>query len=95
MGYIYCIMKNKIRISESELVELIQKVLSEQPMMDKKSLGYDMIGKTEEEKSKARKLDYFENIFLPRFQEIKEVHGLEFVIELLNNLAVAVDEVED
>jgi hypothetical protein len=88
-------MKNKIRISESELVELIQKILSEQPIMDKKNLGYDMIGKTEEEKSKARKLNYFENIFLPRFQEIKEVHGLEFVIELLNNLAVAVDEVED
>ena len=63
--------------------------------MDKKSLGYDMIGKTEEEKSKTRKLDYFENIFLPRFQEIKEVHGLEFVIELLNNLAIGVDEVED
>jgi hypothetical protein len=88
-------MKNKIRISESELVELIQKVLSEQPMMDRKGLGYDMIGKTEEEKSKARKLDYFENIFLPRFQKIKEVHGLEFVIELLNNLAIGVDEVED
>lgn len=88
-------MKNKIRISESELVELIQKVLSEQPMMDRKGLGYDMIGKTEEQKSKARKLDYFEKIFLPRFQEMKEAYGLEFVIELLNNLAVAVDEVED
>jgi hypothetical protein len=54
-----------------------------------------MLGKSEEEKSTIRKLDYFERIFIPRFQEIKDVHGLEFVIKLLNNLAVAVDEVKD
>ena len=54
-----------------------------------------MLGKSEEEKSTIRKLDYFERIFIPRFQEIKDVHGLEFVIKLLNNLAVTFDEVED
>jgi hypothetical protein len=88
-------MGNKVRISEADLVDLIEKVIKEEPMMDMNSFGFNMLGKSEEEKSTIRKLDYFERIFIPRFQEIKDVHGLEFVIRLLNNLAVAVDEVKD
>jgi|688.fasta_scaffold04273_28 hypothetical protein len=88
-------MGNKVRISEADLVDLIEKVIKEEPMMDMNSFGFNMLGKSEEEKSTIRKLDYFERIFIPRFQEIKDVHGLEFVIKLLNNLAVAVDEVKD
>lgn len=88
-------MGKKVRISEADLIDLIEKVITEEPMMDMNSFGFNMLGKSEEEKSKIRKLDYFERIFLPRFQEIKDVHGLEFVIELLNNLAVSVDEVQD
>lgn len=88
-------MGNKVRISESDLVELIEKVIKEEPMMDMNSFGVNMLGKSEEEKSTIRKLDYFQRIFIPRFQEIKDVHGLEFVIQLLNNLAITIDEVED
>lgn len=88
-------MGKKVRISEADLIDLIEKVIKEEPMMDMNSFGFNMLGKSEEEKSKIRKLDYFERIFLPRFQEIKDVHGLDFVIELLNNLAVSVDEVQD
>jgi hypothetical protein len=88
-------MGNKVRISEADLVDLIEKVIKEEPMMDMNSFGFNMLGKSEEEKSTIRKLDYFERIFIPRFQEIKDLHGLEFVIKLLNNLAVAVDEVKD
>jgi hypothetical protein len=88
-------MGNKVRISEADLVDLIEKVIKEESMMDMNSFGFNMLGKSEEEKSTIRKLDYFERIFIPRFQEIKDVHGLEFVIKLLNNLAVAVDEVKD
>lgn len=88
-------MGNKVRISESDLVELIEKVIKEEPMMDMNSFGVNMLGKSEEEKSTIRKLDYFQRIFIPRFQEIKDVHGLEFVIKLLNNLAITFDEVED
>lgn len=88
-------MGKKVRISESDLIDLIEKVIKEEPMMDMDSFGFNMLGKSEEEKSKIRKLDYFERIFLPRFQEIKDVHGLEFVIELLNNLAISVDEIQD
>lgn len=95
MLHIYNIMAQKIRISETDLVNLIEKVISEAPMSDMESFGFDSIGKTEEQKSKERKLNYFEGIFLPRFQEIKDVHGLEFVIELLNNLAISVDEIQD
>jgi hypothetical protein len=32
------------------------------------------------------KVDYFLNIFLPRFQQIKEVHGLELTFELIKRL---------
>jgi hypothetical protein len=88
-------MGNKVRISEADLVDLIEKVIKEESMMDMNSFGFNMLGKSEEEKSTIRKLDYFERIFIPRFQEIKDLHGLEFVIKLLNNLAVAVDEVKD
>ena len=88
-------MGNKVRISEADLVNLIEKVIKEEPMKDMNSFGFNMLGKSEEEKSTIRKLDYFERIFIPRFQEIKDVHGLEFVIKLLNNLAVTFDEVED
>lgn len=86
-------MKRKIRISENELVELIDKILSEDPQ--RRSFGMDLRGKTSEQQSKERKLDYFTQIFLPRFQEIKEVHGLDFTIELLNSLSFLVDELED
>jgi hypothetical protein len=88
-------MGNKVRISEADLVDLIEKVIKEEPMMDMNSFGFNMLGKSEEEKSTIRKLDYFQRIFIPRFQEIKDVHGLEFVIKLLNNLAVTFDEVQD
>lgn len=86
-------MKRKVRISENELVKLIDKILSEDPQ--RRSFGMDLRGKTPEQQSKERKLDYFTQIFLPRFQEIKEVHGLDFTIELLNSLSFLVDEVED
>lgn len=88
-------MKKKIRVSENELVELIEKILTEEPHPDMETFGMRMFDKSEEEKSKARKLDYFTNIFLPRFQEIKEIHGLDFTIELLNNLSFLVDEVSE
>jgi hypothetical protein len=55
----------------------------------------DLVGKSNEEKSNERKIQYFLNIFLPRFEEIKQVHGLNFTIELLNNLAIEVDEVNE
>lgn len=86
-------MKRKVRISENELVELIDKILSEDPQ--RRSFGMDLRGKTPEQQSKERKIDYFTQIFLPRFQEIKEVHGLDFTIELLNSLSFLVDEIED
>jgi hypothetical protein len=75
-------MKTKVLISESDLVELIEKVITEEPNSDK-------------EKSNQRKLNYFKNIFLPRFEEIKKIHGLNFTIELLNNIALEVDEVTE
>jgi hypothetical protein len=55
----------------------------------------DVVGKSDEEKSRDRKIQYFMNVFLPRFEEIKQVHGLNFTIDLLNNLAVEVDEVNE
>ena len=85
-------MGNKVRISETDLVNLIEKVIKEEPMKDMNSFGFNMLGKSEEEKSTIRKLDYFERIFIPRFQEIKDVHGLEFVIKLLNNCSVSLTD---
>lgn len=88
-------MKKKVRISENDLVKLIEKVITEKPSSQFRTFGVDLVGKTDEEKSKQRRIDYFMNIFLPRFEEIKEVHGLNFTIELLNNLAAEVDEVNE
>jgi len=88
-------MKRKVRISESELVKLIENFLIEDPNPEFRTFGLDLVGKSDEEKSKQRKIDYFMNIFLPRFEEIKKVHGLNFTIELLNNLAIEVDEVNE
>lgn len=88
-------MKKKLRISENDLVKLIEKYVNEEPTPQFRTFGMDLVGKTDEEKSKQRKIDYFINIFLPRFNEIKEVHGLNFTIELLNVLATEVDEVNE
>lgn len=82
-------MGKKIRLSENQLIEMIQDILSERPFSG------DLRGLNPEELSKKRKMEYFGNIFLPRFQEIKDVHGLEFVVELLENLSVQVGEIED
>ena len=88
-------MKKKVLLSESELVQLIENFLSEDPNPEFRTFGVDLVGKSDEEKSRQRKIDYFLNIFLPRFEEIKQVHGLNFTIELLNNLATEVDEVNE
>lgn len=86
-------MKRKVRLTENELVDLINKILTEDPQ--RRSFGMDLRGKTPEQQSKERKLDYFTEIFLPRFQEVREIHGLDFTIELLNNLSFLVDEVDE
>jgi hypothetical protein len=88
-------MKKKVLLSESELVQLIENFLTEEPNPEFRTFGMDLVGKSDEEKSKERKIQYFLNIFLPRFEEIKQVHGLNFTIELLNNLAIEVDEVNE
>ncbi len=88
-------MKKKVLLSESELVQLIENFLTEEPNPEFRTFGVDLVGKSDEEKSKERKIQYFLNIFLPRFEEIKQVHGLNFTIELLNNLAIEVDEVNE
>lgn len=88
-------MKKKVLLSESELVQLIENFLTEDPNPEFRTFGMDLVGKSNEEKSNERKIQYFLNIFLPRFEEIKQVHGLNFTIELLNNLATEVDEVNE
>jgi hypothetical protein len=88
-------MKKKVLLSESELVQLIENFLTEDPNPEFRTFGMDLVGKSDEEKSNERKIQYFLNIFLPRFEEIKQVHGLNFTIELLNNLAIEVDEVNE
>jgi hypothetical protein len=88
-------MKKKVLLSESELAQLIENFLTEDPNPEFRTFGVDLVGKSDEEKSKQRKIDYFLNIFLPRFEEIKQVHGLNFTIELLNNLAVEIDEINE
>jgi hypothetical protein len=88
-------MKKKVLLSESELVQLIENFLTEDPNPEFRTFGMDLVGKSNEEKSNERKIQYFLNIFLPRFEEIKQVHGLNFTIELLNNLAIEVDEVNE
>jgi hypothetical protein len=55
----------------------------------------DLVGKSDEEKSMEIKVDYFLNIFLPRFQQIKEVHGLELTFELIKRLAERVENLEN
>ena len=74
-------MGKKIRLSENQLIEMIQDILSEQ------SFGGDLRGLSPEELSKKRKMEYFGNIFFPRFTEIKDIHGMDFTIELLEALA--------
>lgn len=88
-------MKKKVRISENDLVKLIEKVITEEPNPQFRTYGMDVVGKSDEEKSRDRKIQYFMNVFLPRFEEIKQVHGLNFTIDLLNNLATEVDEVNE
>jgi len=88
-------MKKKVLLSESELVQLIENFLTEEPNPEFRTFGVDLVGKSDEEKSKERMIRYFLDIFLPRFEEIKQVHGLNFTIELLNNLAIEVDEVNE
>jgi hypothetical protein len=80
-------MKNKVRISEGNLVKLIEKVINEESKTQFRTVGMDLVGKSDEEKSMEIKVDYFLNIFLPRFQQIKEVHGLELTFELIKRLA--------
>jgi hypothetical protein len=88
-------MKKKVLLSESNLVQLIENFINEDPNPRFRSFGVDLVGKSDEEKSKDRKIDYFMQIFFPRFKEIKQVHGLDFAIELLNNLAIEIDEVNE
>lgn len=88
-------MGKKVTLSESELVNVVRKIVSEQSITDMESFGFKMNGPSKEEKSKKNKMDYFMNIYLPKFNEIKDTHGLDFTIALLNELAVMVDEVEE
>jgi len=88
-------MKNKVRISEGDLVKLIEKVINEESKTQFRTVGMDLVGKSDEEKSREIKVDYFLNIFLPRFQQIKEVHGLELTFELIKRLAEKVENLEN
>jgi len=88
-------MKNKVRISEGNLVKLIEKVINEESKTQFRTVGMDLVGKSDEEKSREIKVDYFLNIFLPRFQQIKEVHGLELTFELIKRLAEKVENLEN
>jgi hypothetical protein len=88
-------MKNKVRISEGNLVKLIEKVINEESKTQFRTVGMDLVGKSDEEKSMEIKVDYFLNIFLPRFQQIKEVHGLELTFELIKRLAERVENLEN
>lgn len=88
-------MKNKVRISEGDLVRLIEKVINEESKTQFRTVGMDLVGKSDEEKSMEIKIDYFLNIFLPRFQQIKEVHGLELTFELIKRLAERVENIDN
>jgi hypothetical protein len=88
-------MKNKVRISESDLVKLIEKVINEESKTQFRTVGMDLVGKSDEEKSMEIKVDYFLNIFLPRFQQIKEVHGLDLTFELIKRLAERLENLEN
>ena len=88
-------MKNKVRISEGNLVKLIEKVINEESKTQFRTVGIDLVGKSDEEKSMEIKIDYFLNIFLPRFQQIKEVHGLELTFELIKRLAERVENIDN
>jgi hypothetical protein len=88
-------MKNKVRISEGNLVKLIEKVINEESKTQFRTVGMDLVGKSDEEKSMEIKIDYFLNIFLPRFQQIKEVHGLELTYELIKRLAERVENIDN
>ena len=88
-------MKNKVRISEGNLVRLIEKVINEESKTQFRTVGMDLVGKSDEEKSMEIKIDYFLNIFLPRFQQIKEVHGLELTFELIKRLAERVENIDN
>jgi hypothetical protein len=88
-------MKNKVRIFEGNLVKLIEKVINEESKTQFRTVGMDLVGKSDEEKSMEIKVDYFLNIFLPRFQQIKEVHGLELTFELIKRLAERVENLEN
>lgn len=88
-------MKNKVRISEDNLVKLIEKVINEESKTQFRTVGMDLVGKSDEEKSMEIKIDYFLNIFLPRFQQIKEVHGLELTFELIKRLAERVENIDN
>lgn len=85
-------MKNKLRISENDLIILIENFIKEDFKASKKTFGRDNRGMTDEEKAKEMKMEYFSNIFESRFREIKEVHGLELTVALLNHL---IDVVKD
>lgn len=73
-------MGRKIRLSEHELIDLIQNIVGEQ------QFGGDLRDLNPEELSKKRKMEYFGNIFMPRFAEIAEIHGMDFTMELLEAL---------
>ena len=88
-------MKNKVRISEGDLVRLIENVINEESKTQFRTVGMDLVGKSDEEKSMEIKIDYFLNIFLPRFQQIKEVHGLELTFELIKRLAERVENIDN
>jgi hypothetical protein len=88
-------MKNKVRISEGNLVKLIEKVINEESKTQFRTVGMDLVGKSDEEKSMEIKVDYFLNIFLPRFQQIKEVHGLDLTFELIKRLAERLENLEN
>jgi hypothetical protein len=88
-------MKNKVRISEGNLVKLIEKVINEASKTQFRTVGMDLVGKSDEEKSMEIKVDYFLNIFLPRFQQIKEVHGLDLTFELIKRLAERLENLEN
>lgn len=44
-------MKNKVRISEGNLVKLIEKVINEESKTQFRTVGMDLVGKSDEESS--------------------------------------------
>lgn len=89
---ILIVIKNKIRITESDFVKIIKKIISEESNDDIKNLDMEMGMMSKEQISKKTKMSYFINIYLRKFNEIKEFHGLEFTTDLLLRLSEMINK---